>query len=158
MIGVCRPQNRMRPPPGPLRCGGGPPGMDGRTTACDAGASGKGFLRHSGNFRHAVGTVGGRGELLFDEHALDEWLAAQADLDPPERFDLASLGLAADEWITLGRFAWLIGLARATVTHIVAIRFSIGGADGTYRAGELLDYWNSRTGYRSQAPKRGAAS
>jgi hypothetical protein len=101
---------------------------------------------------------GGRGELLFDEHALDEWLAGQVDLEPPERFDLASLGLAADERITLGRFAGLVGLARATVTqHRGRSGFPPADGGGTYSAGELLDYWNSRAGHRSKARKRGAA-
>jgi hypothetical protein len=92
---------------------------------------------------------GGRGELLFDEHALDEWLVGQADLEPPERFDLAALGLAPDDRITLGRFATLIGLARASVTqHRDRVCFPRGNSDGTYRAGDLLDYWNSRSGHR----------
>ncbi|HXL95677.1 MAG TPA: hypothetical protein VN969_42700 [Streptosporangiaceae bacterium] len=97
---------------------------------------------------------GGRGELLFDELAIDEWLAGQADLESPERFDLASLGLVPDDRITLGRFAALIGLARATVTqHRDRPGFPSAGADGAYPAGDLLDYWNSRTGHRSQAWK-----
>lgn len=48
---------------------------------------------------------GGRGELLFDEAALDAWLASQPDLAPPQRIDPASLRIYPDERITLGRFA-----------------------------------------------------
>jgi Bacterial mobilisation protein (MobC) len=55
---AARPQNRMSDShPGPPRCDGGPLSTDGRTTACAAGANGKGFPRQSGNFRHAVGMV-----------------------------------------------------------------------------------------------------
>jgi hypothetical protein len=102
---------------------------------------------------------GGRGELLFDEKALDTWLAGQADLEAPERFDLVALGLAADDRITLGRFAALAGRARNTVIqHLERPGFPQAGADGTYRVGDLSDYWNSRTGHRGQAREPRAAS
>src|SRR5271154_2709016 len=102
---------------------------------------------------------GGRGELLFDETALDAWLGGQVDLEPPERFDLAAFGLAPDDRITLGRFATIIGKARNTVAqHLERPSFPQAGADGIYRASDLFDYWNSRTGHRGQARKRRAAS
>ena len=97
---------------------------------------------------------GGRGELLFDEKALDAWLVRQVDLEPPERFDFAMLGFAPDDRITLGRFATLIGRARNTVTqHRERPGFPRADADGSYKAGDLLTYWNTRTGRRGQAAK-----
>jgi hypothetical protein len=88
--------------------------------------------------------------LLFDEAALDAWLVAQPDLAPPERIDLAAFGISAEERITLNRFATLIGKAAKTVTqHRGRLGFPDAGSDGRYRAGELLEYWNSRTGRRS---------
>ncbi len=102
---------------------------------------------------------GGRGELLFDEQALDAWLAAQSELSPPERFDLAALGLRPGDQITLGRFATLIGRARNTVTqHRDRPGFPQPREDGTYRAGDLLNYWNSRTGHRGRAGSHSAGS
>ena len=132
--------------------------MDGRTTACDAGASGKGFPRQSGNFLRAAGMAeDGANSSLTSTHLMSGW--PQADLEPPERFDLASLGLAPEERITLGRFAALIGLARATVTqHRGRSGFPSPGGDGTYCAGDLLDYWNSRAGHRGQARNRRAGA
>jgi hypothetical protein len=98
---------------------------------------------------------GGRGELLFDEQALDEWLEVQPDLVPPERFGLAALGLADDDRITLGRFAALVGRARNTVAqHRGRPEFPEPAADGTYDAGELFSYWNTRTGRRGQVRER----
>lgn len=94
---------------------------------------------------------GGLGEQLFDETALDAWLAAQPELGPPERIELSALGTGADERITLGRFASLIGKARKTVTqHRDRPGFPDAGADGTYRLGDLLAYWNARTGRRGK--------
>jgi hypothetical protein len=92
---------------------------------------------------------GGHGELLFSEAALDAWFAAQPDLLPPGRVDLSGFPVAADERITLGRFADLIGKARATVSqHRGRPGFPQADGDGRYRAGDLLDYWNTRTGRR----------
>jgi hypothetical protein len=94
---------------------------------------------------------GGRGELLFDGAALDAWLAAHPDLAPPERTD--SAGIDLEERITLSRFAALIGKARMTVAqHRGRSGFPAASEDGRYRAGDLFEYWNSRTG------RRGASS
>jgi len=124
------------------------------------------FWRRREGFPEPVGKLpgrgrhgGGPGELLFDEKALDAWLAAQSDLAPPERFDLAALGVKPGDRITLGHFAKLIGKARATVTqHRDRPGFPQPGDDGTYRAGDLFTYWNSRIGYRGQARSRSARS
>jgi hypothetical protein len=98
---------------------------------------------------------GGRGELLFDEQTLDEWLARQADLRAPARFDLAKLGLQPDDRITLGRFATLIGKARGTVSqHRGRAGFPEPAADGTYGTSELLHYWNTRSGHRGRTGSR----
>ena len=92
---------------------------------------------------------GGRGELLFNEAALDAWLAAQSDLASPERIDPAVLRIAPTERITLGRFAALIGKDRKTVTqHRSRPGFPEPDPDGLYRAEELIKYWNTRTGRR----------
>jgi hypothetical protein len=99
---------------------------------------------------------GGEGELLFDEKDLDIWLATQPDLQPPERIDPSTLP-AADTRITLGRFAALIGKDRKTVTqHRDRPEFPEPGSDGSYRLGDLILYWNNRTGRRG--PSRGGSS
>lgn len=95
---------------------------------------------------------GGRGELLFDEAALDTWLAAHPDLGSPERIDPAASGIDLDERITLGRFAALVGKARKTVTqHRGRPGFPAADEEGLYRVGDLFEYWNSRTGRRGQS-------
>lgn len=92
---------------------------------------------------------GGTGEQLWEESALDGWLAAQPDLHPPERIALSALDIGADDRISLGRFADLVGKARKTVTqHRDRPGFPKPGADGRYCAGDLVSYWNSRTGRR----------
>jgi hypothetical protein len=102
---------------------------------------------------------GGRGEFLFDEQALDAWLVRQPDLEAPERFDLGALGLEPGDRITLGRFAALIGKARNTVAqHRERPSFPSADVDGTYRVGDLFNYWNTRSGYRSQSSRRGGNS
>lgn len=116
------------------------------------------FWRNRPGFPEPVGELpprgrhgGGRGEQLYDEAALDAWRSAQSDLDPPERIELFALGIGANEWITLGRFAGLIGKARKTVTqHRGRPGFPEPGADGTYRVGDLLAYWNARSGRRGK--------
>jgi hypothetical protein len=120
------------------------------------------FWRRRDGFPAAAGELPARGrhggglrELLFNEQALDAWVSAQSDLEPPERFDLAAVGLAADDRITLGRFAAAIGKARATVTqHRDRPGFPEADDDGCYRADELLGYWNARPGYRGQARRQ----
>lgn len=92
---------------------------------------------------------GGRGEQLFDEAALDAWLASQPGLAPPERIDPAPLRIDPDQRVTLGRFAALIGKDRKTVTqHRKRPGFPGPGPDGTYEVRELLEYWNMRPGRR----------
>lgn len=92
---------------------------------------------------------GGRGELLFDQAALDAWLVGQPDLHPPVRIDPAALRIDSGERITLGRFAALIGKDRKTITqHRGRPGFPQPDPDGAYRAGELIEYWNTRTGRR----------
>jgi hypothetical protein len=116
------------------------------------------FWRRRPGFPSPVGTLEpadthrrGRRELLFDEAALDAWLATQTDLEPPERINLAVLSVGLDERITLGRFAGLIGKNRRTVTqHRDRSGFPAPGDDGRYRAGDLLDYWNQRLGRRTR--------
>lgn len=89
----------------------------------------------------------GRRELLFDEAALDKWLAARPELAPPER--VGSLPVDPDERMTLGRFASLIGKANKTVTqHRGRVGFPESSGDGKYRVGDLLEYWNTRDGRR----------
>ena len=93
---------------------------------------------------------GGRGQLLFDEAALDAWLAAQAHLAPPERIDLTALRADPDDRVTLSRFAAMIGKDRKTVTqHRSRPGFPDGDPDGRYRVGDLLQYWNERPGRRT---------
>jgi hypothetical protein len=114
------------------------------------------FWRKRDGFPDPVGELpsrgrhgGGRGELLFSETALEDWFAAQPDLLPPGRIDPSNLPVDADERITLGRFASHIGKARGTVTqHRGRPGFPEADANGRYRAGDLLDYWNTRTGRR----------
>jgi hypothetical protein len=88
--------------------------------------------------------------LLFDEAALDAWLAAQAHLAPPERIDLTALRADPDDRVTLSRFAAMIGKDRKTVTqHRSRPGFPDGDPDGRYRVGDLLQYWNERPGRRT---------
>jgi hypothetical protein len=92
---------------------------------------------------------GGRGELLFYQAELDAWIAAHPDSATPERVDPAATQIDPSERITLGRFAALIGKARKTVTqHRDRAGFPEADADALYRPGDLLDYWNSRSGRR----------
>ncbi len=101
---------------------------------------------------------GGRGELLFEEAALNAWLAAQDDLHPPERVDPSGLEVGENDRVTLGRFAALIGKDRKTVTqHRDRPGFPAPSADGTYRLGDLVRYWNARTGRRGPARKKASA-
>jgi hypothetical protein len=80
------------------------------------------------------------------------WLAAQPNLRPPEQIDPSVLRAGPDERITLGRFAALIGRARNTVAQYRGQPgFPQPDAEGRYRAGDLLSYWNSRPGRRGQA-------
>jgi hypothetical protein len=89
----------------------------------------------------------GRRELLFDEAALDAWLAAQPELAPPERVE--AFPVDPDERITLGRFAVLIDKANKTVTqHRGRVGFPEANTAGLYRAGDLIEYWNTRPGRR----------
>lgn len=113
-----------------------------------------GFPEPSGELPPRGRNGGGRGELLFGQAELDAWLAAQPDLAAPERIDPGAIRIDPHERITLGRFAGLIGKDRKTVTqHRNRPGFPQGDADGTYRAGDLLDYWNSRPGRRG-SPRR----
>jgi hypothetical protein len=92
---------------------------------------------------------GGRGELLFGRAELDAWLAAQPDLAPPQRIGPGAIRIDPGSRITLGRFAALIGKDRKTVTqHRDRPGFPQADADGTYRAGDLIGYWNLRSGRR----------
>jgi hypothetical protein len=115
----------------------------------------QGYWRRRPDFPSPVGELpsrgrhgGGRGELLYDESALDEWLAGQQGLASPERIDTDVID--QDERITLSRFAGLIGKSRKTVTqHRGRSGFPEVGEDGLYRAGDLLAYWNARAGRRA---------
>lgn len=110
-----------------------------------------GFPEPVGELRPRGRHGGGRGEHLYDEAALDGWRSAQSDLDPPERIELSALGISADERVTLGRFAGLIGKDRKTVTqHRDRPGFPAAGEGGKYRAGDLLAYWNARPGRRGK--------
>jgi hypothetical protein len=117
------------------------------------------FWRPRDGFPGPAGTLpargrhgGGQGELLFDEKHLDAWLAAQPDLQPPERIDAATLDTVAQERVTLGRFAAVIGKDRKTVTqHRDRPGFPAPGDDGKYSLADLLRYWNTRTGRRGPA-------
>jgi hypothetical protein len=122
------------------------------------------FWRKRPDFPDSVGELssrgrhgGGIGEQLWEESALDGWLAAQPDLVPPERIEASALGISPDERLSLGRFADLIGKARKTVTqHRDRPGFPEPGPDGRYRAGDLLAYWNARTGRRGPGRRTGS--
>jgi hypothetical protein len=97
---------------------------------------------------------GGRGEQLFEQSALDAWRSAHPELDPPERIDLSALEVGAEDRMTLGRFAGVIGKDRKTVTqHRGREGFPEPGEDGLYRAGDLAGYWNARTGRRGRGKR-----
>jgi hypothetical protein len=82
---------------------------------------------------------------------LDAWLANRPDLAHPERIDPSVARIDPDERITLGKFAGLIGKARGTVNqHRDRPGFPPSREDGRYRAGDLLAYWNTRTGQRGK--------
>jgi hypothetical protein len=118
------------------------------------------FWRQRPGFPESVGELpargrhgGGRGELLFDDAALEAWFSAQPDLAPPQRIDPATFRADPEDRITLGRFAALIGKSRGTVTqHCGRPGFPQAGADGRYRAADLLAYWNTRPGRRMSRP------
>jgi hypothetical protein len=94
---------------------------------------------------------GGRGELLFDETALDTWLASQAGLAPPERIDAQALRIDLESRITLSHFAELISKDRKTVTqHRDRPGFPAPDEAGRFRAGDLVSYWNTRPGRRTK--------
>jgi hypothetical protein len=118
------------------------------------------FPEHVGELPPRGRHGGGIGEQYFDEAALDAWLASRPDLAPPERIDPSAAVIDPGERITLGRFAGLIGKARGTVNqHRDRPGFPQPAADGLYRAGDLLDYWNTRPGRKGKATKdsRGGA-
>jgi hypothetical protein len=82
------------------------------------------------------------------------WFASQPDLAPPERIDPSAARINAEERVTLGKFAGLIGKARGTVNqHRDRPGFPQPGPDGLYRAGDLLAYWNTRPGRRGKPHK-----
>lgn len=118
------------------------------------------FWRRRPGFPEPVGELaargrngGGRGQLLFDDAALEAWFSAQPDLAPPHRIDPAVFRADPEDRITLGRFAALIGKSRGTVTqHRGRPGFPSVGADGLYRVTDLLTYWNTRPGRRMSHP------
>jgi len=120
------------------------------------------FWRTRGGFPMPAGELpsrsrdgGGPGERYYDEAVLDQWLAAQSDLKPPPRIEPSALQIDPDDRITLGRFASLIGKARNTVAQYRdQPGFPAVDAEGTYRAADLIDYWNSRPGHRGPARRR----
>jgi hypothetical protein len=114
-----------------------------------------GFPTPAGELPSRSRNGGGPGERCYDEAAMDRWLGTQSDLKPPPRIELSAFRIDPEERITLGRFAALIGKARNTVAQYRdQPGFPQPGADGGYRAGDLLDYWNSRPGRRGPARRR----
>jgi len=114
-----------------------------------------GFPAPAGELPSRSRNGGGPGERYYDQAALDQWLAAQSDLQPAPRIDLRVLRIDPEDRITLGRFASLIGKARNTVAQYRdQPGFPRPDADGSYRAGDLLSYWNSRPGRRGPARRR----
>jgi len=85
---------------------------------------------------------------------VQRWLSGQSDLNPAPRVEPPVLRIDSDDRITLGRFASLIGKARNTVAQYRdQPGFPSADEEGSYRAGDLLDYWNSRPGRRGPARK-----
>lgn len=101
--------------------------------------------------RPGAATAAGQGELLFDENGLDTWLAAQPDLQPPERINPATLRTVSDERVTLGRFAAVIGKDRKTVTQHRARPASQPGRGQEVLPGRPGAHWNTRARRRGPA-------
>jgi len=115
----------------------------------------EGFPGREGELPSRARNGGGPGERYYDEAALDQWLAAQADLQPPARIEPSALRVDPDDRITLGRFAAVLGKARNTVAQYRdQPGFPQPDPDGAYRARDLIDYWNSRPGHRGPTRRR----
>jgi hypothetical protein len=112
----------------------------------------EGFPAPAGELPPRGRNGGGPGERYYSEAALDQWLDAQADLQPPVRIEIR---IDPEDRITVGRFAALLGKARNTVAQYRDHPgFPRPDEQGTYRAGDLLDYWNSRPGRRGPSRRR----
>jgi hypothetical protein len=112
----------------------------------------QGFPKPAGELEPSGRHGGGRGEFYYDVAALEQWLAGQLDLHPPERIVPSALRIDPDERITLGRFAGLIGRARNTVAQYRdRPGFPQPDVSDRYRAGDLIEFWNSRPGRRGKA-------
>jgi hypothetical protein len=114
-----------------------------------------GFPTPAGELPSRSRNGGGPGERYYDEEALERWLSGQSGLNLAPRIEPSVLRIDPDDRITLGRFAALIGKARNTVAQYRdQPGFPAADAEGTYRSGDLVDYWNSRPGRRGPACPR----
>jgi hypothetical protein len=89
---------------------------------------------------------GGRGELVFDEKALDAFRATQADLWGRRPMQRVVTNRDLDERITPSEFAQqLAGVDGAVMARYQALDgFPEIGKDGRCRLGDLLAHWNTR--------------
>jgi len=89
---------------------------------------------------------GGRGELVYDEKALDAFRGRHADLWGRRPMQRVVTSRDLDERITPGEFAGqLAGVGTEVIARYQELDgFPEIGADGTARLGDLLAYWNTR--------------
>jgi hypothetical protein len=88
---------------------------------------------------------GGRGELVYEEKALDAFRAAHADLWGRRPLQRVVTDRDLDERLTPAVFARLAGAGGEMMArHQEMEGFPETGADGKCRLGDLLAYWNTR--------------
>ena len=111
------------------------------------------FWRKRDGFPAPVGELpprgrhgGGRGELVFEEKALDAFRATQADLWGRRPMQRVVTSRDLDERITPGEFAQqLAGVGGEVMAQYQALEgFPETGTDRRCRLGDLLAYWNTR--------------
>ena len=105
-----------------------------------------GFPTPAGELRARGRRGGGRGELVYEETALDAFRASQPDLWGQRTDTIAVTGRSLDERVTLGDFANHIAHedCETVARHADQDGFPPAGTDGLYRLGDLISYWNTR--------------
>ena len=105
-----------------------------------------GFPEPAGELSPRGRLGGGRGELVYEEKALDAFRALYADLWGRRPMQRVVTSHDLDERITPDDFAvQLAGVDAEVIARYQGLEgFPETGADGTARLGDLVAYWNTR--------------